>query len=174
MLNTNTIFLCIIEPEKMSTKLSNRKRRMLCKLNHVVINTIVTVELSVPVLVFAAAASQQAELQSDGKFHWVYSVSSGGNTFEADLAGWVDIPNKQVVLEMRITCNTLQPQLNKFLWYIGRNEIDASSGCWLFYDHTQPTASVEVAHIDWEIAYQNDRTLTYSAINQICFWARNC
>ena len=131
-----------------------------------VINTVVSVELAVPVIVFAAAASQTPELQSDGKFHWVYSITNGGNTFEADLAGWIDIPNKQAVWEMYISSNNLKPPLNKFLWYTGRSEIDTPSGYWLFYDPEQPTASVEAVRIDWTIVSEDDRTLTFTGLQE--------
>lgn len=130
----------------------------------VFINAVVAFHMSVPVAVFVAAASQKPELQSDGKFHWIYSVNWEGKTFEADLAGWIDVAKKQVVWEMRISSNASILPLNKFLWYKGRSEIDASSGYWLFYDHTQPAKSVEVAQIDWSIAAADDRTLTFKGI----------
>jgi hypothetical protein len=73
-----------------------------------VINLAVLAHMSVPVLTFAAALSQQPVLQDDAKWHWVYSVSNNaGQQFQADLAGWIGESAKVSRWEMRITTNGL-------------------------------------------------------------------
>ncbi|MDZ7267889.1 MAG: hypothetical protein ONB48_10705 [candidate division KSB1 bacterium] len=113
------------------------------------INLAVLVHMSVPVLTFAAAASQTPVLKDDAKWHWIYSVSQSGQQFQADLAGWIDEDARAVRWEMRITTNAGGLQLNRFLWYTGRAELNNVSGEWTIYDHTQPNASVAVVNITW-------------------------
>jgi len=114
------------------------------------INLAVLVHMSVPVLTFAAAASQTPVLQDDAKWHWIYTVSNNGQQFQADLAGWIDENAKAVRWEMRITTNAAGLALNRFLWYSGLAALDNRSGEWTIYDHTQPSASVAVVNITWD------------------------
>lgn len=113
------------------------------------INLAVLVHMSVPVLTFAAAASQTPVLQDDAKWHWIYTVSNNGQQFQADLAGWIDEDAKAVRWEMRITTNAGGLALNRFLWYTGIAALDNGSGEWTIYDHTQPSAGVAVVNITW-------------------------
>ena len=129
-----------------------------------VINTVVAASLLVPVAVFAVAASQTPTFGADGKFHWIYSVQHGGQTFEADLAGWLDVPAGQSVWEMYISSPTHQPPLNKFLWYSGRANFDATSGYWEFFDDNTPTAGVKVLRIDWQVAAEDNATLNFRVV----------
>lgn len=114
------------------------------------INLAVLVHMSVPVITFAAAASQTPVLQDDAKWHWIYTVSDNGQQFQADLAGWIDESTKAVRWEMRITTNNGGLALNRFLWYAGMAALDNGSGEWTIYDHTQPSASVAVVNITWK------------------------
>ena len=74
-----------------------------------IVNTVVFAATAIPVATFAAAISQHATLESDGKFHWVYQVKYGKHTFEADLAGYVERDNSRVIWEMYISNNKSQP-----------------------------------------------------------------
>ncbi|MDZ7344862.1 MAG: hypothetical protein ONA90_10165 [candidate division KSB1 bacterium] len=129
-----------------------------------VINTVVAANLSVPVAVFAVAASQTPTLGSDGKFHWIYSVQHGGQTFAADLAGWLDVPAGQSVWEMYISTSTHQPPLSKFLWYSGRANFDGTSGYWEFFDDKAPASGVKVLRIDWQVAAEDHATLKFRVV----------
>lgn len=128
------------------------------------INTAVMVHMSVPVLTFAAAASQQPVLQSDGKWHWIYTVSNGGQQFQADLAGWIDARAQASRWEMRITTNIAGVQLNKFLWYTGTAALDNGSGQWIIYDHLQPNAGVQVVTIDWDTDSASQASLKFTIV----------
>jgi hypothetical protein len=114
-----------------------------------VIHTVTLAVMAVPAATFAAAASNDPVLGSDGKFHWLYGVQHGGHTFEADLTGFIDVPNAESVWEMYVTATGTNPPLNGFLWYNGRAALDNTHGDWHVYDHTVPGGGIEVLGVDW-------------------------
>jgi len=132
-----------------------------------IINASVTLILSVPAYVFAAAMQQQPLLDpNDGKFHWIYSVTdSSGQTFKADLAGWVDQGELESRWEMRITATSNNPPLNNFLWLEGRAKLDNSSGYWDFYDGEKPATPTKALHIEWQIPSATKATLQFTAVD---------
>lgn len=134
------------------------------RLTVLLINTSVMIHMSVPTLTFAAAISQQPILQSDGKWHWVYTVSNKGQQFQADLAGWIDVDAQVSRWEMRITTNAGGQQLNGFLWYEGTATLQNGSGKWIIYDHLQPNASVPVVTIDWTNASASQASLQFAVV----------
>lgn len=131
-----------------------------------IIKTTVTIAAIVPTAVFVAAIHQEPVLQEDGKFHWIYTVQNGSNTFSADLAGWVDIQTNEIVWEMYVSSNTHSPELDQFLWYEGRSKIGNKEGWWLFYDDRSPSALAELLKIDWQILDEDHRELILSNVNQ--------
>ena len=128
----------------------------------VIINATVGIVLSVPVAVFAAAASQTPTLGSDAKYHWQYTTTVNGNSFTANLAGSVDLSTQESVWEMRISSTALA--LNNFLWYDGRAKLNGSSGFWDFYDTAQPNTKAGVLHLDWTYASTTAATLSFEVI----------
>lgn len=133
-----------------------------------IINAAVTIAAVVPTAVFGAAMSKDAELQPDGKFHWIYTYTDQNNndTFVADLAGWVDPQSTEVVWEMYVTSNTHSPTLDHFLWYEGRSKIGNQEGWWLFFDDKSPDSRVEVLKVDWQIPDLSHRELVLSNVKQ--------
>ncbi len=129
------------------------------------INLAVLTHMSVPVLTFAAALSQQPALQDDAKWHWVYSVSNNaGQQFQADLAGWIDESEQVSRWEMRITTSGLGAPLNNFLWYEGQAALSNGSGQWDIYDSAQPASSVKAVHIDWDRPSADEATLKFTVV----------
>jgi hypothetical protein len=130
------------------------------------INLAVLAHMSVPVATFAAALSQEPVLQDDGKWHWVYSVSSNaGQQFQANLTGWIDESARVSRWEMRLTTNGLgAPPLTNFLWYTGEAALNNGSGQWDIYDYTQPSNSVKVVHIDWDYSSTTNATLKFTVV----------
>ena len=116
-----------------------------------IINTVVLVASVVQVAIFAAAISQPPILQNDGKFHWIYTITQGGNTYSADLAGSLDVPNSEVVWEMYVTCTSYNPPLENFLWYEGRAKIGNNEGWWMFHHDQYPDSLVDVLKIEWQV-----------------------
>ncbi len=130
------------------------------------INLSVATILSVPTLTFVAALSQQPVLQSDGKFHWIFTVNDGSKSFKADLAGWVDVPTSEAVFEMRISTTGVIPALNNFLWYEGRAQLTNKTGYWEIYDALRPASPTKILRIDWQAPDQNNATLELTAVEQ--------
>lgn len=132
------------------------------------INTAVRVAAVVPTVIFIAAATdKQPELQEDGKFHWIYTVTNESETFVADLAGWVDTPNSEIVWEMYVSSTSHKPVLDKFLWYEGRVKITNKEGWWLFYDDKSPDSPIEVLKIDWEVPDNEHGHLKLTNVQQV-------
>jgi hypothetical protein len=132
------------------------------------INLAVLAHMSVPVLTFGAALSQQPALKNDGKWHWVYSVSNNaGQQFKADLAGWIDESARASRWEMRITTAGLGAPLNNFLWYTGSAALNNGSGQWDIYDAAQPSSSVKVVHIDWDHPSADKATLKFTLVKPL-------
>lgn len=132
-----------------------------------IINATMTLILSVPAYVFAAAIQQQPVLDpNDGKFHWIYSVTdSSGVIFKADLAGWVDQDALESRWEMRITATGNNPPLNNFLWFEGRAKLDNSSGYWDIYDGGKPATPTIGLHINWQAGSASDATLQFTVVD---------
>jgi hypothetical protein len=129
------------------------------------INLAVLAHMSVPVLTFAAALSQEPTFKDDGKWHWIYSVSNEtGQKFQADLAGWIDASAQVSRWEMRISTSGLGAPLNNFLWYTGQAALKNDSGKWDIYDAAQPNSSVKIVHIDWDHPSATSATLKFTVV----------
>ena len=131
-----------------------------------VINTVVLVSSIVPTALFVAAFSQPAELGSDGKFHWIYTVHQGGNAYSADLAGFIDVLSTEVVWEMYVTGTSHNPPLDHFLWYEGRAKIGNKEGWWMFYSDQSPDSLIDVLKIAWQIPDSTHRQLSFSIVDE--------
>ena len=128
------------------------------------INLSVALIMLVPTATLAAALSQQPVLKEDGKFHWIFTTATGGITYRADLAGWIDVPVAESVWEMRISTDAPALPLTNFLWYSGRAKLTNLEGYWDVFDVQQPNASVNVLHIDWEVPSETQATVVYTAV----------
>ena len=128
-----------------------------------VINTLVLLGLAAPTATFAAAASQNPTLERDGKFHWVYQAQHGLNTYQADLAGWVE--SNKIKWEMRVTVPSALPPLTDYLWYDGWSNLTNTSGQWHFYDATKPAGQSEVIRLDWSYTGLLDRSATFTNVS---------
>ena len=116
-------------------------------LSVLVAHAVTVLHLAVPVAVFGAAANNTPSFEDDGRWHWRYTASSGGQLWTAHLSGSVD--GNQVVWDMRITAPNADPPLTDFLWYGGNSHTDGTSGTWRFYDPSNPSGSNEVVRVDW-------------------------
>jgi hypothetical protein len=130
------------------------------------INLAVGAILAVPTATFVAALSQQPVLKSDGKFHWIFTVTDGGKSFQADLAGWIDQQASEARFEMYITTTGVNPPLTNFLWYEGRAKLDNKTGYWEIYDALRPANPIKVLRIDWQAQDATHATLELTAIEQ--------
>jgi hypothetical protein len=129
-----------------------------------VVNITLALHLAVPVFLWGSALSQDPVLATDGKFHWIYSAETGWVTYEADLAGWVDVENPRVHWEMGVTQSVLH--LDDFIWYDGSCNVQATEGDWRFFDYRQPDQVVQVVRIDWEVQDETHRILEFENVFQ--------
>lgn len=134
------------------------------RLTVAVINLSVATILAVPTATFAAALSQQPVLKADGKYHWIFVVNDGAKSFQADLAGWIDVPATEAVFEMRITTTGVTPALSNYLWYEGRAKLDNKTGYWEIYDALRPASAIKVLRIDWQAQDATHATLELAAV----------
>lgn len=132
----------------------------------VIINAVVILASVVPTAFFIAALSQPPELQSDGKFHWIYAYTTpnGVHTYSVDLAGWIDVPNAEALWEVYVTSASHSPTLNHFLWYEGRSKIGNKEGWWMFHDDQLPDTLVDVLKIDWQVPDSTHQELIFSNV----------
>ena len=155
------------QPNNLLAKSALSKNNFLAAFGRVfIINTVVRVAAIVPTAIFIAAAQQQTQLQEDGKFHWIYTVTNESENFVADLAGWIDESASEIVWEMYVSSTTHNPVLNKFLWYEGRVKIGNKEGWWLFYDDKSPDSPVEVLKIDWQVPDKDHSHLILTNVKQ--------
>lgn len=126
-------------------------------------NAATIIVMAIPVAVFAKAVSTDPELKEDGYWHWEYSETINGQTWQADLAGTLDLQTQESVWEMRITNAQANPALDKFLWYEGRAKLDNSSGDWHIYDPQSPDSQIELLQIDWSHPADDKATLEFTS-----------
>ena|SRR3990172_3812755 len=125
-------------------------------------NIAVLVGLSIPALATAAALSVEPTLETDGKWHWVYSYPATNPTLELELTGQV---KPQVIEWEMFVTRQLPTPLTDFLWYRGESKINGESGFWLFFNDRKPAESAEIVQIDWQVKADLDRTLQFSDKN---------
>lgn len=118
------------------------------------------------IFVSALAMDKDPELESDGKFHWIYNTHHGPNTFGVDLAGWIDMAESEIVWEVFVTSNTHMPALDHFFWYTGRAEIGNKEGYWIFHDDKSTDSTIEVLRVEWSVQDSTHKQLIFTNINQ--------
>ncbi len=128
------------------------------------VNAVVFVNMAIPTALFAAAISQNPILGDGAKFHWIYQQTIGLTTYEADLAGWVDVNAKKVNWEMYVTNPKSNPALSKFKWYDGWSNLDNNSGQWTFYNPQKPDIAEKVITIDWSNKSAENANLTFANV----------
>jgi len=126
------------------------------------VNTAIALHLIIPAYIFGRALLEDPELQSDGKFHWTYSTKYQLLNYEADLAGWVDVPGSEVNWEMIVTQS--KRKLDHYRWYYGHCNIGATEGGWTFNDVSQPDQQIPVVQIDWLVQSETDRMLVFKNV----------
>lgn len=129
-----------------------------------VINGTVALVMAVPVATFAAAVSTSPVLGDDGRYHWVYTVQHGGQTFAADLAGFLDHGSQESVWEMRLSVSGPSVVVEDFLWYDGRAAFGHGSGRWRIYDPSRPSTHTELLRVDWTRASEQEATLVFNNV----------
>lgn len=94
--------------------------------NVVVWNTVLTINLAVPVASFYASFNSQAEFQGDLTWLWAYSFPVNGVTYNAELYGTI-LSAEEVKWEMYIS---QQGGFSNVLWYSGITATDRTYAQW--------------------------------------------
>lgn len=104
--------------------------------NVVVWNSVVTLNLVIPVASYAEAFNHKAEFQGNGIWLWAYDFVAEGVTYQAELTGQF-ISDNQVQWDMYIT---QVGGFSKVHWYTGVTATDRTGGSWtLNYQPENPT-----------------------------------
>lgn len=110
--------------------------------NVLVWNTVLFVNLAVPVAAFKASFQHEPVQQPDGSWLWSYSFPVGSTTFSAELYGALTSEGTQ--WDMYISKSN---GFNKFLWYTGGADLAYSQGSWTIFNH--PDEPVAFLSIEW-------------------------
>lgn len=125
--------------------------------NVAVWNTILTVNLAIPVASFKEAFNHQAVYDpASDSWIWSYNVSVGGDTYLAELYG--SYLNNGISWKMYITRSG---SFNDFLWYTGESNLSGTEGNWLLKN--DPVNNKDFILITWhktsstvaDIKYEN-------------------
>ncbi|MBN2013522.1 hypothetical protein JW960_29605 [candidate division KSB1 bacterium] len=126
-----------------------------------VINTWVVLGLAPAVFLFGQALNETPVLESDAKFHWKFTSTFALIRYNTDLAGWIDVANKQSNWEMHVSAPNV---FNKFKYYDGTCALDLKSGRWTFYKPQNPDSGKAMIQIDWQMVNDSTRTLTFTNV----------
>ncbi|MFO7573561.1 MAG: hypothetical protein R6W67_00185 [Bacteroidales bacterium] len=108
-------------------------------------NTIITLNLAVPVTAFKLAANTNPVWISDKTWEWKYNVTGIAGTWKARLVG--KILSDKVEWEMYISKDGT-PSFAEFVWFTGTSALDGNSGRWVL-NYSQEFQEPYL-QIDWE------------------------
>jgi hypothetical protein len=107
-------------------------------------NSVLAVNLGVPVAVYAAALQQEPVQLTENSWKWEFTTNVGEITYTADLRA--EVYNDSVSVGMYIS---EEAGFQNFLWYTGKFDRDRTGGEWTIYmDPVEPTAWL---NIEWDI-----------------------
>lgn len=116
--------------------------------NVLVWNTLLFVNLAIPVAAFKTSFLHEPVQQPDGSWVWAYSFPVGQDTFSAELHGALSGEGTQ--WDMYISKNDA---FNKFLWYTGGADLAFTQGTWTIYKH--PNEPAAYLGIEWHRSLQD-------------------
>jgi hypothetical protein len=107
-------------------------------------NSLLVLNLAVPVAAFKVAVENKPEYLDNKKWQWKYSAPVLGATYTARLTG--QIRSTDVKWEMYISREGVGG-FGEFLWFEGTTNIDGKSGQWILTQSQQQ--QVPMLQIDW-------------------------
>ena len=108
-------------------------------------NTILAINLAVPVTAFKLAANTNPVWIADKTWEWKYNVSGIAGTYKARLVG--KSLSDKVEWQMYISKDGT-PSFSEFVWFTGTSALDGNSGQWLL-NYSQVFQEPYIK-IDWE------------------------
>ena len=122
-------------------------------------NTILAVNLAVPVTSFNLAINNTPVNLSNNKWEWNYIFNVVGATYKARLTG--EVRTTDVKWEMYVSKEGVGA-FSELLWYEGTSKLDGKSGQWIL-NHSQAFPE-PVLQIDWETAGSGISNIKYTYI----------
>ena len=122
-------------------------------------NTILAVNLAVPVTSFNLAINNTPVNLSNNKWEWSYNFNVVGATYKARLTG--EVRTTDVKWEMYVSKEGVGA-FSELLWYEGTSKLDGKSGQWIL-NHSQAFPE-PVLQIDWETAGSGISNIKYTYI----------
>lgn len=129
-----------------------------------VISGVVVLVTGIPAAVFAVAVSQDPVLETDGKWHWYYTYTGGGQNIQAELIGWINENEAATKWEMHITRANSNPPLEDFVWFDGTWSLVDSTGHWDIYDPANTEVHTKMLQIDWAYQGEDNATLFFTCV----------
>jgi hypothetical protein len=104
-------------------------------------NTILTINLAVPVTSFKLAVDQDPVFLENKTWQWSYNVSVLGVTYKARLTGQI------MTSDVEWTMYVSSDNISEFIWFKGTSELDGTGGRWTLNESADsPTPLLQ---IDW-------------------------
>lgn len=125
-------------------------------------NTILTVNLIVPVAAFKLAKNTNPVWVADKTWEWKYSVTGVTGTYKARLVGKIQTSN--ISWEMYITREGTGA-FAEFMWFEGTTALDGNSGQWILnYNNLFPEPYIQ---IDWSKTGSSVGSIKYTYVRNL-------
>ena len=127
--------------------------------NVLVWNTVLFVNLAVPVAAFYASFQHEPYKENDGSWSWAYGFTAQNTQYTAKLN--LSLDNNLAHWKMYIT---KEGEFNGFLWYEGEGDLGYSHGTWTLYKN--PASPVPYIGMEWNRNPQDETgDIRYTNIN---------
>jgi hypothetical protein len=125
-------------------------------------NTILAVNLAVPVASFKLAINNNPVFVDTKKWEWNYSATVLGGTYNARLTG--QIRSSDVKWEMYISRQGIGA-FSEFLWFEGTSALDGKSGQWIL-NHSKEFPE-PMLQIDWTVTGTSLASIKYTYVRDL-------
>ena len=126
-------------------------------------NTILFINLAVPVTAFGHAFNHEANYIGPGKWQWAYTVNILATKYSARLTG--EIRSGDIKWEMYIAGAGGQ-NFEEFKWFEGTSALDGNSGSWTLF-HSWEYDNEEVLTIDWTAKDGKIESTKYTYVREL-------
>jgi hypothetical protein len=125
-------------------------------------NTILTINLIVPVTAFKLAIDNKPVYLDNKKWQWSYSVNVGVATYKARLTG--QIRTSDINWEMYVSKEGAGA-FAEFLWFSGTSDLDGKGGQWIL-NYSQ-SFQEPMLQIDWSVTGTDIGSIKYTYIREL-------
>jgi hypothetical protein len=125
-------------------------------------NTILTINLVVPVAAFKLAVDNKPVYLDNKKWQWSYSLNLVGATYKARLTG--QIRTSDINWEMYVSKEGAGA-FAEFLWFSGTCDLDVKSGQWIL--NNSQSFQEPMLQIDWTVSGTDIGNIKYTYIREL-------